>query len=197
MPALVVTAMLAISAVLGGGAYAASTLYGQYGAPRTTQSEIDWAARPETYLASDCRGCHTEAAAESAGNAHATLLCESCHVPSIDHPGSAEGVTRMLPAATSEQCIACHTSTAGKPAMFPQVPIDAHYVGAECVGCHEPHSSTAIEPRQVTHPLANLPDCSVCHSPAGLKQFPANHQIAPDATCLACHRPGAAGIPLQ
>jgi hypothetical protein len=196
MPALLVLLLLSVSALLGGGAYAASTLYGQFGSPRTSQSEIAWAERPETYLASDCRGCHGDAAAQAAGTPHRELLCETCHVPSVDHPGPVSGVTRMLPAATSEQCIACHASTVGRPQGFAQVPIDSHFVGADCIACHEPHSSDAVAPKAVTHPLDRLPECTVCHGPVGLKQFPANHEPAPDATCLACHRPGAAGMAL-
>ena len=186
--------MLVSSAVLGGGAYAATTLYGQFGAPRTAQSRIAWADRQQIYLVGDCRGCHGAAAAEAADSPHERLLCESCHVPTVAHPGPIPGVTAMMPAATSEQCIQCHSRTPGKPSAFAQVAVDSHYAGADCLACHDPHSSGAIAPRPVTHPLANLPECTVCHSAAGLKQFPSNHQVAPDTTCLACHRQGASGV---
>jgi Cytochrome c554 and c-prime len=194
LPVIVGVAVIAGSLVLGGGAFAASSFYAQFGGPRTTVSEQTWAERPEIYLASDCRGCHSDAAAEAAGTPHSGLVCETCHVPSVDHPGPISGVVAMLPAATADQCVACHASTPGRPASFAQVPIERHFSGADCVSCHAPHSSTAIEPRPVTHPLDRLPECTVCHAPDGLKQFPANHQPMPDTQCLACHRPGAGAL---
>jgi len=193
-PLVVVAGMMVLSTVLGVGAFAASAFYGQYGAPRTPISVRSWSERPVTYLGSDCRGCHSAVSATSAGAPHAQLICESCHVPSIDHPGPVADVVQMLPAATDEQCLTCHARTAARPAAFAQVELDRHYPGAGCVACHDPHTSSAVTPREVTHPLANLPACSTCHAPLGLKQFPANHQVAPDAVCLACHRPGASGL---
>jgi hypothetical protein len=179
--------------VLGVGAFAASGFYGQFGAPRTPVSVRSWEERPLTYLASDCRACHLDAAAATAEAAHARLICESCHVPTIDHPGPVAGVVQMLPAGNDGQCVACHAQTAARPSTFAQVALSRHYSGASCLDCHNPHTSTAPQPLEVTHPLANLPACSTCHAPLGLKQFPANHQVAPDTVCLACHRPGAGG----
>lgn len=192
-PALVVLGVIAVSVVMGVGAYAATGFYGQFGSPRTAGSIRFWQARPATYLASDCRGCHADPAAQAATGSHRDLLCESCHVPSVDHPGPVAGVVQVLPPATSSDCVACHAATAGRPASAPSVELDAHYAGAECVACHQPHSAVAIAPRAVTHPLAQLPECIVCHSPVGLKRFPANHEAVPDETCLACHRIGAGG----
>jgi hypothetical protein len=182
---------IVLSTVLGVGAFAASSLYQQYGSPRTPVSVQDWAQRPQTYLATDCRGCHGDQAAQARSGAHHDLICETCHVPAVDHPGPVVGVVQALPAATSSLCISCHAQIAGTPAGWAQVALARHYAGADCIACHEPHASVAVAPREVTHPLANLPACSTCHAPGGLKQFPANHDTAPDAICLACHRPGA------
>lgn len=192
-PLLLIAGVLALSTALGVGAFAASGFYGQYGAPRTPVSVQSWAERPVTYLATDCRGCHSAPAAESANAEHARLICESCHVPSSDHPGPVAGVVQMLPAATNEQCVTCHARTAGRPDEVAQVVLDLHYSGAECLACHDSHTSVAVKPREVTHPLDRLPWCSVCHAPMALKEFPANHEVAPDPVCLACHRPGASG----
>ena len=99
----------------------------------------------------------------------------------------------MLPAAMADQCVACHAQVPGRPINFAQVTLNRHYPGADCLACHDPHTSSGVTPREVTHPLADLPACSTCHAPLGLKAFPANHQVAPDEVCLACHRRGASG----
>lgn len=192
-PALVVAGVVALATILGVGAFAANSFYGQYGAPRTPASIRSWQLRPASYLASDCLGCHSAAAAATTGRPHARLLCEACHVPSLAHPGPVTGVVQMLPAATQDDCIACHAALPGRPADFAQVDLASHYAGAECLRCHDPHTSVAVRPPEVTHPLANLPTCATCHAPLGLKSYPANHEPAADEVCLACHKPGASG----
>ncbi|MEO8625418.1 MAG: hypothetical protein ABI452_01845 [Candidatus Limnocylindrales bacterium] len=192
-PALVIAGVALLASALGAGTFAASGFYGQYGAPRTPESIRSWQLRPASYAASDCRGCHTDAAAAATGQPHAQLLCESCHVPSVDHPGPVKGVVQMLAAASNSDCAACHAAWPGRPLRFPTVTIDVHYAGAGCLRCHDPHSSVATKPREVSHPLANLPSCATCHAPLGLKVYPANHEPAADEVCLACHKPGAGG----
>ena len=44
-----------VSLVLAAGAFAASTFYGQYGAPRMQESQIAWMARAATYDRAGCR----------------------------------------------------------------------------------------------------------------------------------------------
>jgi hypothetical protein len=192
-PVLVLVAMLVVATVLGAGAFAATAFYDQYGAPRTPVNVRSWQLHPPVYATSDCRGCHEDAAAASSGRAHARLLCEACHVPSVDHPGPVTGVVQMLPAPGESDCATCHVSLPGRPTDFAQVALDTHYAGAECLSCHDPHTSTATKPSEVTHPLTRLPTCATCHAPLGLKSYPVNHEPAADSVCLACHRPGAAG----
>ncbi len=192
-PALITLGVAVLATVLGAGAFAASGLYGQYGAPRTSVSIRAWQLRPASYAAADCRGCHSDAAATTTGQPHARLLCEACHLPSVDHPGPVTGVVQMLPVADSTDCTTCHAALPGRPAQFPTVALDAHYAGADCLRCHDPHTSGALKPREVSHPLANLPSCATCHAPLGLKVYPVNHEPAADQVCLACHRPGAGG----
>jgi hypothetical protein len=190
-PALIVAAMMVVATVLGAGAFAATGFYNQYGAPRTPVNVSSWQLRPLSYATSDCRGCHEEAAAATSGLAHAQLLCEACHVPSIDHPGPVTGVVQMLPAPGESDCATCHVLLPGRPTDFAQVALESHYAGAECLSCHDPHTSTATKPREVIHPLLRLPTCATCHAPLGLKSYPVNHEPAPDDVCLSCHRPGA------
>jgi hypothetical protein len=181
-------AMTVVSLLLAVGAFATTTLYGQYGPPRNTDSTLAWADRAAIYKASDCRDCHGKQATAVAADSHAELICETCHVPTVDHPGPFPGVIQALETESSAVCTTCHSETAGRPARFPQVEAAAHYQGATCLQCHDPHSATAVTPPEVTHPLQNLPDCTACHAPDGLKRFPAGHQLAPDVLCLGCHR---------
>lgn len=192
-PALVAVAVIALSSVLGVGAFAAAGFHQQYGAPRDAVSIREWQLRPLSFLASDCRECHAGAAAASAGQPHEGLLCESCHVPTVAHPGPVPGAVQMLPVATDRDCEACHARTPARPDAFAQVALERHYTGAKCLSCHDAHTSTAVKPLEVVHPLANMPPCSTCHAPLGLKSYPANHEPADDEVCLACHRQGASG----
>jgi hypothetical protein len=179
-----------VSLVLAVGAFAASTLYRQYGAPRMPASAIAWIDRTATYDRTDCRQCHQTEASAKASAQHADLICETCHVPSVAHPGTVANVVQALPAPTSAMCATCHTRAAGRPVAFPQVVLSQHYPGADCLRCHDPHTSAAASPPEVPHPLANLPACITCHAPGGLKRFPAGHQPAADGICLSCHKPG-------
>jgi predicted CXXCH cytochrome family protein len=192
-PALLLVGVIVLSTVLGVGAFAASGLYGEYGMPRTPDSIRAWQLRAPDYLASDCRECHAGAAAATAGDQHDGLLCETCHVPSVAHPGSVPGAVQMLPVASDRDCEACHALTPARPDEFAQVALDRHYAGAECLRCHDPHTAAAVKPLEVTHSQVNLPPCATCHAPLGLKVYPANHEPAADEVCLACHKPGASG----
>ncbi len=92
-----------------------------------------------------------------------------------------------LPEPPSSICARCHATTTGRPASFPQVDLATHYVGGPCLRCHDPHSVVAHRPPTVTHPLADLPECTTCHAPDGLKKIPTGHQVVGDTVCLACH----------
>lgn len=189
----VAVALVVVSTLLGAGTFAATSFYAQFGSPRTSSSTLSWADRSPTYLATGCGSCHTSQATTLVAGAHGALICETCHTPVVDHPGPVAGVVAALPVATSVDCIACHAEAEGRPADWPVVALDSHYVGADCVTCHDPHSSVPVVPPEVTHPLANLPACITCHAPDGLKSFPQGHVAAADAVCLSCHRPGAGG----
>ena len=191
--ALTLVAVGVVSVALALGAFATSTAYGQFGAPRMRASTISWIERTTTYSPADCRACHPTEASVEAAAAHAVLICETCHVPAIAHPGGVVGVIQALPAPTSAVCSTCHAVAAGRPVAFPQVALGDHYPSADCLRCHDPHTSVAVPPPDVPHPLANLPDCVTCHAPGGLKRFPTGHQPAADSVCRGCHRPGIPG----
>lgn len=191
--ALTLVAIGVVSVALALGAFATATAYGQFGAPRMRASTVSWIERAATYGPANCRACHQTQASIEATAAHAGLICETCHLPTVAHPGTVPGVIQALPAPTSAVCSTCHAVAAGRPVAFPQVALGDHYPNAECLRCHDPHTSTAVSPPDVPHPLANLPDCVTCHAPGGLKRFPTGHQPAADSVCRSCHRAGVPG----
>jgi len=179
-------AVVLLSIALAVVAFVGSSLYAQYGPPRTEVNTIGWAERTLSYSGSDCAECHAVEAAAAARADHGDVICETCHPPPV-HPGNSTVADPQLAASVNALCGACHAAVAGRPAAFAQVALVEHYRGAACLSCHEPHTAAAITPPDVTHPLAKLPACVTCHSPGGLKRFPAGHQAADDAICRTCH----------
>jgi hypothetical protein len=178
-----------LSVVVAIGAYAVTRLHGQYGSGQAVVDTRTWALRTASYSGSSCSSCHADQASARLAGPHDTLTCEACHGPQGDHPASASGSVAWMQLPTSALCITCHGDTAGRPSGFPEIDPVTHYAGSggECVRCHEPHAVIAVAPPDVTHPLANLPACTVCHAPNGLKKLPAGHEMVSDAVCLSCH----------
>ena len=184
-------ALVVLSLVLGGSAFAANSLYSGFGAPRQSVSRVAWADRSVRYGTSQCASCHTSHVATLAASPHTKLSCELCHSPTVDHPGGNPTAVAALPASDSATCVACHDNVGGRPAWVPEIDTLSHYATVDCLRCHDPHSTAALAPPEVTHPLDRLPACTTCHSPAGLKRYPEGHQPAADNVCLACHKPTA------
>lgn len=181
------------SVVLGVGAFATATIYADYGAVRDGPNAASWASLATRFAGSAaCATCHgTQTVAQDA-SIHADVACESCHGPAAAHSAS-DDVARsvVLAKPPSTICATCHATTAGRPVAFPQVDPATHFAGGPCLRCHDPHSIVAVRPPTVTHPLADLPECTTCHAPDGLKKIPSGHQIVGDKVCLACHGPAA------
>lgn len=186
--AKVAALVLLISTVLAGGAFAASTLYAQYGGPKAVTNALAWADRTPAFSRSACQACHQRDAGIQTAGLHATVTCEACHGPQGTHPGSGgKAIVPLAATPTSALCITCHTQVAGRPASLPQVDPTAHYSGGLCLRCHDPHTIVAVAPPEVTHPLTDLPACTTCHAPDGLKKVPAGHEMVSDEVCLSCH----------
>ncbi len=179
------------SLAVGGVAFAASTFHQAYGAPHIAVDTQAWALRSPTYARSACLACHAGPATALRSGAHAAVLCQACHPPTVAHPGTVRGVVTHLPIPTGALCVTCHGTTAGRQPGFPQVDPATHYAGAACLDCHDAHTAAAARPPEVTHPLADLPACTVCHAAGGLAPWPATHRPTRDDVCLACHRAGA------
>ena len=185
--------VVVISVAVGVAAFAAATLYSQYGAVRNTPDAQAWSGLTVRFAGqATCTACHPSEVDAQDASIHAGVSCESCHGPAAAHSGSTEAArAAALIQPTSAICATCHAVTAGRPATFPQVDPATHYSGGACLRCHDPHSIVAVRPPTVTHPLASLPGCTTCHAPDGLKQIPEGHEVVGDKICLSCHGPAA------
>jgi hypothetical protein len=171
--------------------------YGAFGF-HPAESARSWAALTPQYADSAlCQRCHAPEYTPWRAAAHAVVACESCHGPLAEHaataPQTAPPGTSTVAQPPEGLCVLCHEQAPGRPLGFPVVDLTLHYEGATCVACHDSHSTAALAPPQVSHPLDRLPACITCHEPAGLKPLPDWHVEAADSVCLTCHkRPAAA-----
>lgn len=183
------------SVVLGLAAFAAATVYAQYGAVKNEPNALAWGGLTPRFAGqAACTSCHEPEARTQDASVHAPVSCEGCHGPLSAHSASdAAARSAAVGKPSSDICNACHTAVAGRPADFPQIDRSKHYSGGQCLRCHDPHSIVAVRPPVVSHPRANLPACTTCHAPDGLKKIPEGHEPVADAVCLTCHAPGANG----
>jgi hypothetical protein len=177
------------SVALGVVAFVAASSYAAYGAVRNTPNAVAWAGlTPHFAGQAVCTSCHAPEAGAQDASIHVNVSCEDCHGPGAAHSSSAAAArSAVLIKPTSRICATCHAVTAGRPTTFSQIDPAKHYSGGECLRCHDPHSIVAVRPPTVSHPLANLPECTTCHAPDGLKKIPTGHAIVGDTICLSCH----------
>lgn len=174
---------------LGVGAFAAASFYSEYGAVKNEPNARDWAGLTPQYAGqAACTSCHGREAGIQDASIHRDVSCEACHGPQAAHSSSEAAASKILPdKPNADICVTCHGLVAGRPATFPQIDQAEHYSGDQCVRCHDPHSIVAVRPPVVSHPLANLPECTTCHAPEGLRRIPTGHVLAEDPVCLSCH----------
>jgi hypothetical protein len=196
-------AVVAVAAIAGAAAGLAITLSvaaSMAWSPYVT-FDLDRGSNPRAWAANElsfagsatCAECHEREATVAQANPHAGLACESCHGALGEHVASAPtpGTARLaLAVPTNADCLRCHTAADGRPAAFRTITPTQHFKPV-CLECHDPHTTDAMRPPVVRHPLDDLPPCVTCHGPAGFK---ARNQRHPDATtddpaCLECHAP--------
>ena len=206
-------AILGVVAILFGAAVAAIGLlvvasfvwspYLDFAANRDSNAR-QWAALDMRYADSGaCATCHQPETTRLHAAPHQGIGCQSCHGSLPGHAtaeasaGTSNAAGMAVTAAaiatpTDAMCLRCHLETAGRPGTLQQIVASQHYT-AQCLECHDPHSSISSRPPVVQHPRANLPACLVCHGPDGFKARNLRHPTGAlaDAECLGCH---AAGI---
>jgi hypothetical protein len=182
--AALAVAFLALGAVF-------SAVYGEYGF-HPAENARSWAALTPSYADSAlCERCHAPEYAHWVASPHRAVVCESCHGPLASHaaetsPNAPAGSVAVAKVPDTI-CASCHAKVTGRPASFPQVAVSAHFAGAACLWCHNPHDAAAVRPPDIPHSLDRLPACVTCHVPGGLKPVPAGHVESPDAVCRTCH----------
>lgn len=166
-------------------------LYSEYGY-HPARNTARWAIQPIRFAAAaSCTACHDGQVTAIAQRSHAAVDCQACHGPLADHARQASislVAAAEAPPASPAACLTCHERVTGRPATFPMVTAVAHFGGAPCLLCHDPHTTVALAPPPVLHPLDRLPDCLSCHGPDGLRPMPELHPVWPDGDCLSCHR---------
>jgi hypothetical protein len=186
-----------VSIAFGLTAAVAAGFYAEYGVVKNDPNADAWAGLTGRMAGSArCASCHASEAAAQDASAHVEVSCEGCHGSSGPHAADESAAKAIeVETPTSLICATCHAQTAGRPAPISQVDPATHYSGDRCMRCHDPHSIVAVRPPVVSHPLANLPECTTCHAPDGLRKIPTGHEIVRDEICLSCHRPSDAEAP--
>jgi cytochrome c553 len=81
--------------------------------------------------------------------------------------------------ASSDNCDACHTTTAWKPANFDHSTV----VAGTCAQCHDGTKATG---KTVNH-IPTTQSCDVCHSTIAWKPAKFSHTGVTPGTCSTCH----------
>jgi hypothetical protein len=181
-----------LSVVLWAGVGATFGAYDLFGfhPDKTTAS---WAGLTPRYASEAlCQKCHPAEFTEVTTSLHHGVACDSCHGPLLSHALAASGTSPMVARPSGDICLTCHQRIVGRPLDFPQIDATIHYPAAgSCLQCHDAHTTVAVHPPVVLHPLTDLPNCIVCHGPQGLDPYPATHRESTDEICLGCHGAGA------
>ena len=114
--------------------------FGEFGHYRG-KSLIENMDKPLAYAGSDsCMRCHAENAAMKDTSVHASLKCEVCHGPCLQHVLHPKDVKPQKP-ITREFCGLCHSKNAARNKdVIPQIDLKEHNTDQKCVECHNPHN---------------------------------------------------------
>ena len=100
-----------------------------------------------------CFGCHNEQRGKFQYSSHHPVVeghmtCSSCHI----HDGAIHGNT-SVENTINEQCLSCHPAQEG-PYIFEHAPVEE-----DCMVCHDPHGSVAVNLLMQNEPFL----CMQCH----------------------------------
>jgi predicted CXXCH cytochrome family protein len=213
-PILVVLALVAVLLVVRQlyvpddfKVHARGYTYGWY----RSGSVIDWKWMPLQYQGKEtCAECHQKQVDEVRDMPHASIQCENCHGPALDHPSDPP---KLAIDTSRGLCLRCHarlpypsSARGGLRGIDPAT----HHPGRECVECHPPHHpildagaagsdqgvlSATCRPchQKQVDDIVGMPhqiiSCERCHGPKG--DHPTDPpKLAIDRTrslCLTCH----------
>jgi len=109
-------------------------------------NEQEWKEYPAKYKDSSyCNECHDDKIAELTSAHHATIPCENCHGPALEHPDKPEALAIDR---TRELCIRCHaklTMPSSGRSSIPGIDPATHNPGEACADCHNPHNPSLEE----------------------------------------------------
>ena len=95
------------------------------------------AAEPAYQGGRYCQMCHSERYSQWSANSHRPVACEVCHGAAQGHPQKGK---LPIPSNAVRLCSLCHEAMPGRPRTQPQIDVNAHSNGQQCVACHNPHS---------------------------------------------------------
>ena len=148
-------------------------------------SRVEAMEQPPIYIGTEkCLQCHNSFAQEWLHSSHNTVACEDCHGPGSKHVSS--GAPMQLSSSTA-LCLTCHARLDSKPANFPQVSVNEHSGGLDCVQCHNPMHPNISGPPEMPDIFSKDTDCLICHQEQNLRSMPENHAMLSEETCAQCH----------
>jgi predicted CXXCH cytochrome family protein len=165
------------------GVHARGYTYGWY----RERSVLDWKWAEIKYQGSEsCRECHQKQVDVIRDMPHASIQCENCHGPALDHP---DDPAKLTIDTTRELCLRCHTrlpypssARGGLRGIDPA----AHNPGRPCVECHLPHQPTLdLRSTESDAPRMNA-TCRPCHQDQVEEIVGMPHEII---YCERCHGP--------
>jgi cytochrome c553 len=117
-----------------------------------------------------CEPCHSERVALWSANNHKSVICEVCHGPAQGHPANGK---LPIPKDTRKLCTLCHEAMPGRPRAQPQIDVDAHSGGQQCIACHNPHApkiaaGAAAVAGDAAAGRKRAVECSGCHGAQGI-----------------------------
>ncbi len=132
------------------------------------------ASREVTFQgAASCRSCHGERHAQWSAGSHKSVACETCHGAGAGHPRSAKMV---VPDDARKLCSLCHQKMAERPRAQPQIALDQHGAGQQCLVCHIPHSPklggvvAAVKGSAAAGQAKHAETCVGCHGAKGMSE---------------------------
>jgi hypothetical protein len=111
-------------------------------------NEAEWAKIPAKYQGSKtCAPCHKSNYDDLMKSPHASIACENCHGPLVNHPKEPK---KLDIDTRRDLCIRCHAympyRESGR-AKIPGINPEKHYPTEECIMCHYPHNPVKPNPK--------------------------------------------------